>query len=539
MRTPLAALGVLLGLIACTQKPATPSADVNADANAPAPPPAGAPKHPDAPGIDWFDGSVDAAFDAARAQNKPVLLFWGAKWCPWCQVLKATVFTRADFRDKTKLFVPVYLDGDDAGAQKWGETFAIQGYPTMLILDAERHEVQRIAGNMDVNQYAGLLDMALGDVQPVEALLRTAAGGGALTQVQCRRLAFNGWGLEDIPAEQLGGEAQKLLQAAAQCPPSAAVERARLSVFATAFAADAEADALDKGGKPGSTLAAALTATARVLEKPDLAMQAVDALQGLGPNVFKAAKLEGAKFAEPFGRSYIASMRGTLSDVRFSAADQLGALASLLQAQKAFAPDGKLPQQDIDAAQQRVIDTLGAESRSYVRSGIIDAGLSVFEEIGATQTAYDIVKAELGNTATPYYYKADLGQISEKLGHNDEALKWYAEGYRESRGAATRFQWGALYASALLRLAPADAKTILATTGQVLGELDGTDRLYRRARMRLTRLEKALQAWQQNPAGRDQAATLKALRARMQQICVKIPAGDAARQSCDGFLAQA
>src|SRR5689334_4983761 len=61
--------------------------------------------HSDAPGIAWFDGDVDAAFAAARASNKPVLLYWGAQWCPPCKQLKSAVFSRPDFIEKSKLFV--------------------------------------------------------------------------------------------------------------------------------------------------------------------------------------------------------------------------------------------------------------------------------------------------------------------------------------------------------------------------------------------------------------------------------------------------
>ena len=74
--------------------------------------------HADAPGIAWFNGDVNAAFASAKAANKPVLLYWGAQWCPPCKQLKSAVFNRPDFIEKSKLFVTVYLEGELPDAKK-------------------------------------------------------------------------------------------------------------------------------------------------------------------------------------------------------------------------------------------------------------------------------------------------------------------------------------------------------------------------------------------------------------------------------------
>jgi hypothetical protein len=83
-----------------------------------------------------------------------------------------------------------------------------------------------------------------------------------------------------------------------------------------------------------------------------------------------------------------------------------------------------------------------------------------------------------------------------------------------------------------------DPDKILNVTGQVLGELDGPDRIYRRARMRLARLDKSLRKWNAD-TGNAHHAVIVGLRERMQQICVKIPQSEPARASCDAFLASA
>jgi len=75
--------------------------------------------------IAWRTGDVDAAFAEAKASNKPVFLYWGAKWCPPCNQVKATLFNRMDFIERSRAFVPVYIDGDSPGAQKLGTRFKV------------------------------------------------------------------------------------------------------------------------------------------------------------------------------------------------------------------------------------------------------------------------------------------------------------------------------------------------------------------------------------------------------------------------------
>src|SRR5262245_26547673 len=88
--------------------------------------------------LEWFKGSVAAAFTQAKRENKPVFLYWGAVWCPPCLELKATVFSQAAFIEKSRLFIPVYLDGDGAAGQRAGAEFGVVGYPTVVVLTPER-----------------------------------------------------------------------------------------------------------------------------------------------------------------------------------------------------------------------------------------------------------------------------------------------------------------------------------------------------------------------------------------------------------------
>ena len=84
-------------------------------------------------------------------------------------------------------------------------------------------------------------------------------------------------------------------------------------------------------------------------------------------------------------------------------------------------------------------------------------------------------------------------------------------------------------------MTPKDSPRIKEAGSAVLAELDGPDRIYRRARVRLEKLDRELRAWNDAAKG-SHADVLQGLHEHMQEICVKIPDADPARASCDAFL---
>ena len=89
---------------------------------------------------------LDEGIKVAKAEKKAILVdFTGSDWCGWCIRLKKEVFDQKEFAAVTKDFVLVELDypqkkkqpaEEKAKNKAWAEKFSIEGFPTILLLDA-------------------------------------------------------------------------------------------------------------------------------------------------------------------------------------------------------------------------------------------------------------------------------------------------------------------------------------------------------------------------------------------------------------------
>jgi len=93
--------------------------------------------------------------DAAKAQglkeNKPVLVdFTGSDWCPPCKSLHKVVFESPEFAEAASRYVLVELDFPRTKPQtpelkaknrEWQQKYAVNSFPTILLLDAKSGDV--------------------------------------------------------------------------------------------------------------------------------------------------------------------------------------------------------------------------------------------------------------------------------------------------------------------------------------------------------------------------------------------------------------
>jgi thioredoxin-related protein len=476
------------------------------------------------------DADIDKAFADAKAQNKPVLLYWGAVWCPPCNQLKATLFNRQDFAEQSKSFVAVHLDGDAPGAQKLGVKFKVVGYPTLILFSPDRKELTRLPGEVDAAQVMQLLQLGLASGRPIATVLADARAGKPLTGSEWRLLAFYSWdtdeGAQAVPAAERGA---MLRQLAAACPGSEAAACSRLMLKSIADGDEKNAPAPD---------AATRARVAQVLADPTLSRTYMDVLTNSAADIVTAMQPKAGPERQKLVAQFDAALVRLEADTTLSRGDRLGALfarvdlARLDQPKEAMHP--KLPPALVKEVRTAAAATDHDVSNAFERQAVIPTAAQLLEEAGLWKESEALLKASLSKSHSPYYLMSELGSNARKQGRNADALQWYRQAFDKSEGPATRLQWGNSYLSALVDLAPNDSKRIEATAQAVFNEAAGQPNAFdQRSGRSLQRLGAKLVKW--NAGGKHQAV-IDHLGAQVQGLCARLPAGDPQRATCEGVF---
>lgn len=104
-----------------------------------------------AQGAPRWEHGLEAALKRAKAERKQVFVDVWTEWCGPCQHLQKNVFPSPEAAAALKDYVPASLKtqnrtGHVPGGQALEERFRIEGFPTLVILDAEGGEVRRHVG---------------------------------------------------------------------------------------------------------------------------------------------------------------------------------------------------------------------------------------------------------------------------------------------------------------------------------------------------------------------------------------------------------
>lgn len=481
------------------------------------------------------DADVERAFAQARAEKKPLLVYWGAAWCPPCNQLKATLFNRQDFIERSRAVVPVYVDGDLPGAQKLGTRFKVRGYPTMILFNPEGAELTRLPGEVDAPQVMQVLQLGMAGGRPAKAVLADAHAGKTLKPSEWQLLAYYSWETDEAQLVPPGERAGLLVSLAAACPAQEAQAATRLWLKALAASDEGQGVKAD---------AALRERVMKVLADPAASRVQMDVLTNSAAEIVRALAGADAKPAQRAAvlAAYDKALRRLEADTTLSRADRMGALIAQVDLARLDLPKdagdaavkAKMPPALLKDVREQVARADREITDGYERQAVITAGAYALSLAGLGAESDALLKANLAKSHSPYYLMSALAGNARARGDKTAALRWYEEAFDKSEGPATRLQWGASYVSALVELAPQDAPRIERASSQLIGEAAAQpNAFYERSARSLQRVGRKLQSWNADGAHAD---TIKRLQTQLAPVCAKLPADDGQRATCDGML---
>jgi thioredoxin-like negative regulator of GroEL len=491
---------------------------------------AATPEQPGAgPAIAWFPGGVDAAFARAREERKPLFLYWGASWCPPCNQVKATLFKRQDFIERSSQFIPVYVDGDQPSAQVLSDRFRVRGYPTMILFASDGSEITRLPGEIDPQQYLQVLALGMGNAKSVRSTLAAAMGmgGAGLTAEDWTLLASYAWDTDEGQLLAPDRIASTLVALAKACPANFRASSDRLVLRAVSATAAGR-------GTVKADRARFLAHVQALLDDPARARAQFDLLVQWAPMIAGALTDPGSADRRQLVERWDARLAAFAADRTLSTADRLDALSSRAALQKLADPNSPVPPALADAVRAAVAQADRDTTDRFERQSVITSAADALSTAGLESESDALLKAELGRSASPYYQMIELAANARKRGDAAGALDWYEKAYTAAQGPATRLQWGARYVMALVELAPSQPERVDQAAARVIGELDPAPETFDgRNRIVLERMGAALSNWNSKHA---HDATVQSVQARMDAVCQKLPADAPERSVCSGLL---
>ncbi len=157
---------------------------------------ASSPRSPDFGKINEHGFIVDdlqSALNLGQKQERLILVDFSARWCPSCVRLEGEIFTLPEFKKLTENYVKVKIDTDRFENTVVAEKFKIVGIPTLLVINSNQQEIDRILDYQPMTQIRDFLAAIKEDSTPIAELMQKSSTAGEATLLTLgRRLLASG-----------------------------------------------------------------------------------------------------------------------------------------------------------------------------------------------------------------------------------------------------------------------------------------------------------------------------------------------------------
>jgi thioredoxin len=159
-----------IGLLGNSALDARAAAGSHASSDGTARPAADAPKPQGQTRVPWTD--FGTALTRARAENKPILVTFVTGWCGYCRKMDQTTWRDAEVIARLNDVLTARIDAEDPKERNGysgvalAERYGVQGFPTLVVLDAAGRMVSRTSGYQTPDDLIDWLDQVLGRERP-------------------------------------------------------------------------------------------------------------------------------------------------------------------------------------------------------------------------------------------------------------------------------------------------------------------------------------------------------------------------------------
>lgn len=462
------------------------------------------------PTVSWFKGSMEQALEEAKSNDKAIFVYWGAVWCPPCNLLKNTVFRDQTFIDATKKFISVYLDGDTESAQKWGEKLKASGYPTLMVLNSKGEEVVRLTTTLPAKSLAAALDAAYEKLDPIsEVVTRVLAKATAkeITPDDWKYLAHYSWTQDEVFKAKAGKLAQTLESLEAKTPANLIEEKSRFFLNLIV----AKVSDLTKGQKLSKVLRdQGNRRLQEILESTALVKYNLEFLAYYSAELIKGIYPDSNALRDAVIGNYKSAFENVRKELPVGEYERMITYYPAVDLNELMVKGHGLTTEEKAKIKEEMLKANLMVKDEHARIYTTNATMDILHKAGMDDIARQILQDDLKKGINDYYTMSSLAWLERETGNPAKAIEWSEKAYNAAKGSATKIQWGAKHIGYMLELYPKEKTKILDQLDKYFAsDLNSSDAFLGRNKTSLEKLSKKIKDWQKTEKTNNELATLK------------------------------